>query len=143
MSPTAKQDDTNGRRLFGTDGIRGTANEHPMTPELALPLGRAVTFVAGRGKKHVPRILIGKDTRISCYMLETAMAAGVCSMGGDVMLCGPIPTPAVAHLTGEHARRTRGSSSAPATTRTPTTASRSSPPTASSCPTRRRPRSSG
>ena len=90
----------NGRQLFGTDGIRGTANQHPMTPELALSLGRAVTFVAARGKKHVPRILIGKDTRISCYMLETAMAAGVCSMGGNVILCGPIPTPAVAHLTG-------------------------------------------
>jgi phosphoglucosamine mutase len=100
MSPTPKQDESNGRRLFGTDGIRGTANQHPMTPELALQLGRAVTFVAGRGKQHVPRILIGKDTRISCYMLETAMAAGVCSMGGNVILCGPIPTPAVAHLTG-------------------------------------------
>ena len=99
MSPSTTKDETNGRKLFGTDGIRGTANEPPMTPELALQLGRAVTFVAGRGKKHVPRILIGKDTRISCYMLETAMAAGVCSMGGDVILCGPIPTPAVAHLT--------------------------------------------
>ena len=100
MTAAAKQDAANGRRLFGTDGIRGTANQHPMTPELALQLGRAVTFVAGRGKKHVPRILIGKDTRISCYMLEQAMAAGICSMGGDVILCGPIPTPAVAHLTG-------------------------------------------
>ena len=100
MTGAAKQDETNGRRLFGTDGIRGTANEPPMTPELALSLGRAVTFVAGRGKQHVPRILIGKDTRISCYMLEQAMAAGVCSMGGNVILCGPIPTPAVAHLTG-------------------------------------------
>jgi phosphoglucosamine mutase len=100
MSPAPKQDETNGRRLFGTDGIRGTANQHPMTPELALQLGRAVTFVAARGKKHVPRILIGKDTRISGYMLETAMAAGVCSMGGEVILCGPLPTPAVAHLTG-------------------------------------------
>jgi phosphoglucosamine mutase len=96
----AARDETNGRRLFGTDGIRGTANQHPMTPELALQLGRAVAFVAGRGKTHVPRILIGKDTRISGYMLETAMAAGVCSMGGEVILCGPIPTPAVAHLTG-------------------------------------------
>ena len=99
MSPATTKDEANGRKLFGTDGIRGIANEPPMTPELALSLGRAVTFVAGRGKKHVPRILIGKDTRISCYMLETAMAAGVCSMGGDVILCGPIPTPAVAHLT--------------------------------------------
>ncbi len=87
------------RRLFGTDGIRGTANSHPMTPELALALGRAVTFVAGRGKSHAPRILIGKDTRLSGYMLETALASGICSMGGRVILCGPIPTPAVAHLT--------------------------------------------
>ncbi len=87
------------RRLFGTDGIRGVANENPMTPELALRLGRAVTFVAGRGKAHAPRVLIGKDTRLSGYMLETAIASGICSMGGRVMLCGPIPTPAVAHLT--------------------------------------------
>jgi phosphoglucosamine mutase len=87
------------RRLFGTDGIRGVANVSPMTPELALQLGRAVTFVAGRGIKHAPRILIGKDTRLSGYMIETAIASGVCSMGGRVMLCGPLPTPAVAHLT--------------------------------------------
>lgn len=87
------------RKLFGTDGIRGVANEHPMTPELALQLGRAVTFVAGRGKPHVPRILIGKDTRLSGYMLEQAIASGVCATGGRVMLCGPMPTPAVAHLT--------------------------------------------
>jgi phosphoglucosamine mutase len=85
--------------LFGTDGIRGVANVHPMTPELALGLGRAVTFVAGRGKRHSPRVLIGKDTRLSGYMLETAIAAGVTSMGGRVLLCGPVPTPAVAHLT--------------------------------------------
>ena len=88
------------RRLFGTDGVRGMANEHPMTPELALALGRAVTFVAGRGRSHAPRILVGKDTRLSGYMIETAIASGICSMGGRVMLCGPIPTPAVAHLTG-------------------------------------------
>jgi phosphoglucosamine mutase len=97
--------DTNGvpaasaRILFGTDGIRGVANEHPMTPELALQLGRAVTFVAGRGKSHVPRILIGKDTRLSGYMLEQAIASGICATGGRVMLCGPMPTPAIAHLT--------------------------------------------
>jgi phosphoglucosamine mutase len=90
---------TSSRTLFGTDGIRGVANEAPMTPELALSLGRAVTFVAGRGRKHAPRVLIGKDTRLSGYMLETALASGVCSMGGRVLLCGPIPTPAVAHLT--------------------------------------------
>jgi phosphoglucosamine mutase len=87
------------RKLFGTDGIRGVANESPMTPELALQLGRAVTFVAGRGKSHVPRIIIGKDTRLSGYMLEQAIASGVCATGGRVMLCGPMPTPAIAHLT--------------------------------------------
>ena len=87
------------RQLFGTDGIRGVANMSPMTPELALSLGRAVTHVAGRGKTHAPRVLIGKDTRLSGYMIETALASGVCSMGGGVLLCGPLPTPAVAHLT--------------------------------------------
>ncbi len=89
---------TASRSLFGTDGVRGTANLPPMTPELALALGRAVTFVAGRGRSHAPRVLIGKDTRLSGYMLETAIAAGVTSMGGRVLLCGPVPTPAVAHL---------------------------------------------
>jgi phosphoglucosamine mutase len=87
------------RKLFGTDGVRGTANEPPMTPELALCLGRAVAFVAGRGKSHPPRIVLGKDTRLSGYMIETALASGICSMGGKVLLTGPIPTPAVAHLT--------------------------------------------
>jgi phosphoglucosamine mutase len=87
------------QKLFGTDGIRGVANEHPMTPELALQLGRAVAFVAGRAKTHVPRVLIGKDTRLSGYMLEQAMASGVCAMGGRAILCGPMPTPAIAHLT--------------------------------------------
>jgi phosphoglucosamine mutase len=100
-----KKTQTNGnsvpveRKLFGTDGIRGVANEHPMTPELALQLGRAVAFVAGRGKSHVPRVVLGKDTRLSGYMLEQAIASGVCAMGGKVMLCGPLPTPAIAHLT--------------------------------------------
>jgi phosphoglucosamine mutase len=90
---------THERKLFGTDGIRGVANEHPMTPELALQLGRAVAFVAGRGKSHVPRIVLGKDTRLSGYMLEQAIASGICATGGRVMLCGPMPTPAIAHLT--------------------------------------------
>jgi phosphoglucosamine mutase len=90
---------THVRHLFGTDGIRGVANEHPMTPELALQLGRAVAFVAGRGKSHVPRIVLGKDTRLSGYMLEQAIASGICATGGRVMLCGPMPTPAIAHLT--------------------------------------------
>src|SRR3974377_1092212 len=87
------------RKLFGTDGIRGVANEPPMTPELTLQLGRAVAFVAGRGKSHAPRVLVGKDTRLSGYMLEQAIASGVCATGGRVMLCGPMPTPAIAHLT--------------------------------------------
>ncbi|HEX7599979.1 MAG TPA: phosphoglucosamine mutase, partial [Polyangiaceae bacterium] len=87
------------RKLFGTDGIRGKANEPPMVPETVLALGRAVAYVAGRGKTHAPRILIGKDTRLSGYMIEQALAAGICAMGGRVILCGPIPTPAVAHLT--------------------------------------------
>jgi len=90
---------THVRKLFGTDGIRGVANEHPMTPELALQLGRAVAFVAGRGKSHVPRVVLGKDTRLSGYMLEQAIASGICATGGRVMLCGPMPTPAIAHLT--------------------------------------------
>jgi len=90
---------THERKLFGTDGIRGVANEHPMTPELALQLGRAVAFVAGRGKSHVPRVVLGKDTRLSGYMLEQAIASGICATGGRVMLCGPMPTPAIAHLT--------------------------------------------
>ena len=87
------------RKLFGTDGIRGQANVAPMTPELALRLGRAVTLVARRGQARPPRIVIGKDTRLSGYMLETAMASGICAMGGQVLLCGPIPTPAVANIT--------------------------------------------
>jgi phosphoglucosamine mutase len=87
------------RKLFGTDGIRGKANVAPMTPELVLRLGRAVTLVARRGKTRPPRIVIGKDTRQSGYMLETALASGICAMGGRVLLCGPIPTPAVANLT--------------------------------------------
>ncbi|HEY3257031.1 MAG TPA: phosphoglucosamine mutase, partial [Polyangiaceae bacterium] len=87
------------QKLFGTDGIRGRANAAPMTPELALRLGRAITLVSRRGKSRPPRIVIGKDTRLSGYMLETALAAGICAMGGRVMLSGPIPTPAVANLT--------------------------------------------
>lgn len=87
------------RVLFGTDGIRGVANEPPITPETAMALGKAVTHVAGKNKPHAPRILIGKDTRLSGYMIEQAIAAGICSMGGRVILCGPIPTPAIAQLT--------------------------------------------
>src|SRR3954469_237169 len=88
-----------GRKLFGTDGIRGVANEPPMTPEIALRLGRAIAFVARRDPARSVRVVIGKDTRLSGYMLETALSAGICAMGGRVMLSGPIPTPAVAYLT--------------------------------------------
>jgi phosphoglucosamine mutase len=110
------------RRLFGTDGVRGIANQEPMTSEMALKLGRAIAKVlhdpiaqptqgSGRSKSpslvktlggdtaHRYKILIGKDTRLSGYMLETALASGICSMGADVQLVGPLPTPAVAFLT--------------------------------------------
>ncbi len=87
------------RTYFGTDGIRGKANEGNMTPEVAFRLGAAVTFTARQKVKHAPRIVVGKDTRISGYLFEHALAAGVCAMGGRVLLTGPLPTPAVAHLT--------------------------------------------
>src|SRR5256886_7706552 len=86
------------RKLFGTDGIRGTANVYPMTGELMLQLGRALAFQIKRGN-HRHRVVIGKDTRLSGYMLETALASGLCSMGVDVLLCGPLPTPAISNLT--------------------------------------------
>ncbi|MBI3301801.1 MAG: phosphoglucosamine mutase [Deltaproteobacteria bacterium] len=85
-------------RLFGTDGIRGVANVEPMTSETALRLGRALAYVfRNRPGRH--KILIGKDTRLSGYMLETALASGICSMGVDVLLVGPVPTPGIAFLT--------------------------------------------
>ncbi len=86
------------RRLFGTDGIRGVANVHPMTGEMMLQLGRALAYLIKRGN-HRHRVVIGKDTRVSGYMLETALASGLCSMGVDVLLCGPLPTPAISNLT--------------------------------------------
>ncbi len=86
------------RKIFGTDGVRGVANVAPMTSELALQLGRAVAFLCRKGKKR-NRVLIGKDTRVSGYMLETAMASGICSMGVDVLLVGPLSTPGIALLT--------------------------------------------
>jgi len=87
-----------GRRLFGTDGVRGVANVEPMTSEMALRLGRALAYVSRRSP-HRHKIVIGKDTRLSGYMLETAMASGICSMGVDVLLVGPLPTPGIAFLT--------------------------------------------
>ena len=86
------------RKLFGTDGIRGVANVEPMTCETALKLGRAAGHVFQRDdRRH--RILIGKDTRLSGYMIESALVAGICSMGVDALLVGPMPTPAVALIT--------------------------------------------
>ncbi len=110
------------RLLFGTDGVRGVANQEPMTSEMALKLGRAIarvlqdpvaqpsdgsgrrsppslTKILGGDTEHRYKILIGKDTRLSGYMLETALASGICSMGADVQLVGPMPTPGVAFLT--------------------------------------------
>ncbi len=95
----AKKTGRGGETFFGTDGVRGIANLDPMTPEVAIKIGQAAVVVAAGGLKHTPRVLIGKDTRLSGYMIETALASGICSVGGDVLLCGPIPTPAVAHLT--------------------------------------------
>jgi phosphoglucosamine mutase len=86
------------RRLFGTDGIRGLANTHPMTAEVALALGKAAGRLFTRGG-HRHRVVIGKDTRLSGYMLEPALTAGFVSAGMNVMLVGPMPTPAVAFLT--------------------------------------------
>jgi phosphoglucosamine mutase len=89
------------RQLFGTDGIRGRANVYPMTGEVMLELGRALALVFKLGPHgpSAPRVLIGKDTRLSGYMLEDALAAGLCSMGVDVLQVGPIPTPGLAFLT--------------------------------------------
>ncbi len=86
------------RRLFGTDGVRGTANCEPMTAATALKIGMAAGRLFQRGEyRHT--VVIGKDTRLSCYMLEQALTAGFTSVGMDVLLLGPIPTPAVAKLT--------------------------------------------
>jgi phosphoglucosamine mutase len=85
-------------QLFGTDGIRGIANVAPMSAETALAIGRATAHVCKRhDRRH--RIVIGKDTRLSGYMIENALTAGICSMGVDVLLLGPIPTPAIAFTT--------------------------------------------
>ncbi len=94
------------RKLFGTDGVRGVANIEPVTAETALKLGRAAAHVFSRdggpyGRRDGirPKIVIGKDTRLSGYMLENAMVAGITSLGVDVLLIGPLPTPGVAYIT--------------------------------------------
>ena len=86
------------RRLFGTDGVRGVANVPPLTSEMAIQIGRATAYLFKNSKRR-HRVLIGKDTRLSGYMLEQALASGICSMGVDVLLVGPLPTPAIAFLT--------------------------------------------
>lgn len=86
------------RRLFGTDGVRGVANNFPMTSEIAMQIGRGIAFLV-KDMKHGHRIVIGKDTRLSGYMIENALAAGICSMGVDVLLVGPLPTPGIAFIT--------------------------------------------
>ncbi|MES1165854.1 MAG: phosphoglucosamine mutase [Verrucomicrobiota bacterium] len=87
------------RKLFGTDGIRGVANQDPMTAEMALRLGRAVAHRFRHPGGRPGRIVIGKDTRLSGYMLESALQAGIVSAGADVMLVGPLPTPGIAFIT--------------------------------------------
>ena len=93
------------RKIFGTDGVRGVANIEPVTAETALKLGRAAAHVITRlsGRKRSegvrPKIVIGKDTRLSGYMLETALVAGITSLGVDVLVIGPLPTPGVAYIT--------------------------------------------
>lgn len=89
---------TDTRKLFGTDGVRGVANVYPMTAEVALQLGRALAYVIKFGSgRH--RIVVGKDTRVSGYLLEYATVAGICSMGVDAVLLGPFPTPGIAFIT--------------------------------------------
>lgn len=85
-------------KLFGTDGVRGVANKEPMTSEIALRLGRAIAYQC-RSHSGRHRIVVGKDTRLSGYMLENAMVAGICSMGVDALVIGPLPTPGIAFIT--------------------------------------------
>jgi len=86
------------KKIFGTDGVRGIANIEPMTVETALKLGRAAAHIFKKDKRR-HRIVIGKDTRLSCYMVENALVAGICSMGVDTLLVGPLPTPGVSFIT--------------------------------------------
>ena len=119
-------------KLFGTDGIRGIVGEN-LTVELAFHTGQAIAAVLKEEKGRAPLITIGKDTRISSDMLESALICGICSVGGDVMPFGVLPTPAVAYLTV-----LKGADAGIVIS---TTASRSLTKRATSCPTRRRRRS--
>ncbi len=86
-------------KLFGTDGVRGKANEYPMTPEVALRIGKAVGRIFSNHGSSRNMVVIGKDTRISGYMLESALVAGICSMGANAYLLGPMPTPGISFIT--------------------------------------------
>ena len=96
---------TEQRKIFGTDGVRGVANVEPVTAETALKLGRAAAYVFAQMNPRKtpdgarPKIVLGKDTRLSGYMLENALVAGITSLGVDVLLIGPLPTPGVAYIT--------------------------------------------
>ena len=97
------------RKYFGTDGIRGLANKAPMTAEIAMKVGMAAGIAFQRGG-HRHRVVIGKDTRLSGYMIENAMVAGFCAAGMDVFLLGPIPTPAGSTSRGSSPRWRAGAS---------------------------------
>jgi hypothetical protein len=128
------------KKIFGTDGVRGIANIEPVTAETALKLGRAAGHVfknlesqaRGRGRH---KIVIGKDTRLSGYMLENAFSSGILSMGVDVLFIGPLPTPGVAYVTRACAPTPASSSPLP-TILMPITASSFSAPTATSSTTK-------
>src|SRR5688572_3349030 len=85
------------RKYFGTDGVRGTVGKAPMTPDFVMRLGYAAGKVFSKGEQ--PAVIIGKDTRISGYMIEAALEAGFSAAGIDVHMCGPLPTPGIAYLT--------------------------------------------
>ena len=96
---------TQQKKIFGTDGVRGVANVEPVTAETALKLGRAAAYVFSQMNPRRtpdaarPKIVLGKDTRLSGYMLENALVAGITSLGVDVLVIGPLPTPGVAYIT--------------------------------------------
>ena len=119
-------------KLFGTDGVRGVAGKD-LTCELALQIGRATAAELTSLDGHRPRILIGKDTRVSGDMLECTLAAGLCSVGADVDLLGVIPTPGVAYLVRKYGADA-GIVISASTTRWSSTASRFSRAMATSCP---------
>ncbi|GAI98772.1 unnamed protein product, partial [marine sediment metagenome] len=85
-------------KLFGTDGIRGVANQYPITPDIVMQIGQATAYILKK-EGHRSRIVIGKDTRLSGYMIESTLVSGICSMGADAILVGPVPTPGIAFLT--------------------------------------------